>query len=131
MRTRGIVAVIAAGALLAAAAPALAAKRATIKPNPVKQGKTLTVVASDCFSNGHTAYVEVEIFPKGDRLIKRVRREASGVSSTTKITIKMKPRRFLPDKYLVIVSCLHKFEDGSFKESWSENETVRVKPARI
>jgi hypothetical protein len=125
MRTRGIVALIAAGALITGAAPALAGKQVKIKPNPVKQGKKLTITAADCVSNGHTAYVQVRIVDSDGSDIKRMYRESTG--DPTKLKIKMKRRRWLPEKYDVYVTCIHEFPDLTTGVWWIDGGSFRVK----
>jgi len=130
VRIRRIVAVLAAGALFAGAAPALAGKNLTVKPNPVKQGKKLKVIASNCVSGpGYTAYVRVEIYERGDaeHTTKKVYRQADA-SGTTKIAIKMKPKRWLPDRYNIWVRCMHEFDSGGEDGvAWFEVKAFRVK----
>jgi len=128
---RGIVAVLAAGALFAGAAPALAGGNLTVKPNPVKQGKTLKVIASNCVSGaGYTARVVVRIVQAGDNdIFKKITRRADD-SGSTKIAIKMKPRKWLPDRYGIQVQCIHELDNGD-QLAWEQFKVFRVKPSRI
>lgn len=130
---KGIVAVLAAGMLFAGAAPALAGGNLTLKPNPVKQGKRLSIIASNCVSGaGYTARVVLRIVQAGDNdIFKKVTRRADD-SGTTKIRIKMKPRKWLPDRYGVGAQCVHEFDNGDSQVFWEECcKVFRVKPARI
>ena len=128
---RGIVAVLAAGALFAGAAPALAGGNLTVKPNPVKQGKTLKVIASDCVSgSGFHADIRAIFNRRGDDdFRKKVNRQADA-SGTTKIAVKMSPRkRWLPGRYGIEVQCLH--ENGDSNVWYEEFASFRVKPPRV
>ena len=131
MRLRGMVAVLAAGALLAGAAPALAGGNLTVKPKAVKQGKTLSIIASNCVSGpGYTARVVVRIVQAGESdIFKKVARRADD-SGTTKIGIKMKPRKWQPDRYGVQVQCIHELGNGD-QLAWEKFKVFRVKPSRI
>ena len=130
VRMRGIVAVLAAGALFAGAAPALAGGNLTVKPNPVKQGKTLKVIASNCVSGpGYTAYVRMWINERGEaeHTTKKVFRQADA-SGTTKIAVKMKPKRWQPDRYNISLRCMHEFDSGGKDGlAWDAVRAFRVK----
>jgi hypothetical protein len=43
----------------------------------------------------------------------------------------MKPKRFLPDRYEIAVTCVHEFPDGTVGVWWEDSDTFRVKPSRL
>lgn len=130
MHRKGMVAILAAGALLAGAPGASAGNQVEVKPNPVKQGKKLKVIAKDCISGpGYTAYVEVGIVEKGEKkkiLDARVPADSDG---TTLLKFKIKKKKFPAGKYVAYVDCIHVFAAGGEGVWYETDNPFKVKEA--
>lgn len=131
MSRKWIVALLAGGVFLAAAPGASAGTDpVTVKPNPVKQGKKLKIIAEDCISGpGYKAYVEVSIIEKGDGkpiIEKRVPADADG---TTLLKFKIKKSKFPAGKYWAYVDCIHVFDAGGEGVWYETDNKFKVKAA--
>lgn len=99
-------------------------------PDPVKQGKKLTVVADDCVSGpGYKAYVAIEIFknsdPEGAAPKKRIY-VAANASGTTRIPIKIRKKKFKPGLYEIYIACIHEFDTGGRGTWWEDDDDFGV-----
>jgi len=110
-----------------AAGPAWAGDSPISVPNSVEQGEKLKVKAFDCESGPDwTAIVQVEIFDEetGERV--GIRTREADEDGSTRVKIRITEGRYPPGRYVVVVTCIHQFDDGSEGIWYEEEDTFRV-----
>lgn len=96
-------------------------------PGSVEQNRKLKVKAFDCESRPDwSAVVRVEISDHhtGDHI--STREVGADDDGSTTIKIKMRAARYPIGMYLVVVTCIHEFDDGSVGTWYEEQDTFHV-----